>query len=357
MSQIDGKNKKIKISLSYVILIVLLAASVLVSLLFGAESLSLREILAKDGNRFSKIIFMQIRLPRTILALLTGALLAGSGAVFQMYFRNPLAEPGIMGISSGATLGAVIVSTLFMGTVLSNDITNAVNTTVRSAFMGTVSPVNIGAFLGALAAGLLVTVISNKKTGASATVALLLCGTALGTFYSSLTSILLTAKSESLHTMYMWMLGSFSGRGWDEFILILVPSVISIILMFVSCRKLDLLSGGEMTALSLGVEVGRLRMLVIIAGSLATSAAVCAGGTIGFVGLIAPHVVRRIFGAKGKTLLPVSMVCGSVLLLFADTVSRVVVRPAEIPVGTITALLGAPFFIMLIFSKRGLKNG
>jgi iron complex transport system permease protein len=157
--------------------------------------------------------------------------------------------------------------------------------------------------------------------------------------------------------MYMWMLGSFSGRGWDELLFILVPSLVSIVLMFFAGRQLDLLSGGEMTALSLGVEIDRLRFLVIIAGSLASSAAVCAGGTIGFVGLIVPHVLRRIFGAKGRTLIPLSMVGGAALMLATDTMARVVARPAEIPVGTIMALLGAPFFISLVFSKRGLRNG
>lgn len=331
---------------SFLLLLILLLGACLCSLLFGTETLDLHDLFTNQD--ISRLIFLQIRLPRTILAALTGLLLAGAGATFQLYFRNPLAEPGIMGISSGATLGAVIASSFGMGSLFMG---------TASGVLGTVAQVNVGAFLGAMGAGLLVTVLSGRKTGPAATVALLLCGTALGTFYSALTSLILAVRSKELHTMYLWMLGSFSGRGWDELLFILIPSVISIVLMFFAGRQLDLLSGGETTAMSLGVEIDRLRLLVIVAGSFASSAAVCAGGTIGFVGLIVPHVLRRVFGAKGRMLIPLSMIGGAALMLATDTVARVVARPAELPVGTIMALLGAPFFISLVFSKRGLRNG
>ena len=332
------------------VLFLLLLISFFCSLFFGAEKIDIRAVFGNADDEFAKILFTQIRIPRTLLAALTGVLLAGSGAAFQLYFRNPLAEPGIMGISSGATLGAVIAGCFGIDFSFTQG-------KVMQIFTGTISPVNSGAFIGALLAGLLVTLLAGKRTGPAATVALLLCGTALGTFYSAFSSIILLIRSKELHTMYMWMLGSFSGRGWDELLFILIPSFLAIVLLLFSGRQLDLLAGGETTALSLGVEVGKLRLLVIIAGSLASSAAVCAGGTIGFVGLIAPHTIRRIFGAKGRSLIPLSMVGGAILMLLADTVARVVNAPAEIPVGTITSLLGAPFFISLVFSKRGLKNG
>lgn len=342
-SKIESNSHQVT---AFIILFFMLIISFLCSLFFGAEKIDLRALFGKTDDSFAKILFFQIRVPRTLLAALTGILLAGAGAAFQLYFRNPLAEPGIMGISSGATLGAVIVAcgagSLFTGGAMKPLL---------------ISPVNIGAFFGALISGLLVTFLSGKRTGPAATVALLLCGTALGTFYSALSSIILMVKSNELHTMYMWMLGSFSGRGWDELEFILIPSFISLLLLFFTGRQLDLLAGGEMTALSLGVEVDTVRLLVIIAGSLASSAAVCAGGTIGFVGLIAPHIIRRVFGAKARSLIPLSMVGGAILMLVADTFARVVNAPAEIPVGTITSLLGAPFFISLVFSKRGLRNG
>lgn len=323
-----------KYTLKLFILLLIFIASIFASLLFGAQKLNLSEIISH--GTFSNLIFMQIRLPRTLLALIAGLLLSGSGAVFQMYFRNPLAEPGIMGISAGATLGA----------------------SVSVSLAGVTAGISIstGAFAGALIAGVLVTIIASSKGGASGTVALLLCGTALGSLYSAITSILIYSDDSTLRSLYVWMLGTFNGRGWSEVKFILLPSVLAVALFAIVIRPLDLLNGGETAASSLGVNVKRLRLGVIIAGSLATSAAVCAGGTIGFVGLIAPHIVRKIFGAKGKTLLPLSMITGAVLLLLSDTVARTVAAPSELPVGTITALIGAPFFISLLFSKRGAKN-
>ena len=329
-------KKNISFVFKFIFLILIFIIAFLLSLLIGAQNLSVRDILFKSES-FSRLIFTQIRLPRTLLALVAGSLLAGSGACFQMFFRNPLAEPGIMGVSSGATLGAVIASSFLGGSV-------------HSVLGGILSPVNAGAFLGALGAGLLVTGIAGFRR--DSTVALLLCGTALGSLYSALIAILLSLNDTQLHTMYIWMLGSFSGRGWNEVIFIIVPSFIACVLLFLASHSLDLLSGGEESALSLGVEVKHLRLLVIVAGAVATSAAVCAGGTIGFVGLVSPHVMRRIFGVKSKTLIPLSMIGGAILMLFSDMLSRIVMPPSEIPVGTITALVGAPFFISLLFTSR-----
>jgi len=324
------------------VLFLLLAAALFCSLFFGAEHISIHALFSSDENdSFSKIILLNIRLPRTILAAVTGILLAGAGAVFQLFFRNPLAEPGIMGISSGATLGAVAAGCFGFAPVLA----------------GTVSPVNTGAFAGAVVSGLIVTLLAGKRTGPSSAVALLLCGTALGTLYSSLTSIMLLLREKELHAMYIWMLGSFSGRGWRELAFIAVPGSLALILLIACSVPLDLLSGGEKTAASLGVEVKKMRLLVLAAGSLACSAAVCAGGTIGFAGLIAPHIVRHIYGAGSRKLVPLSMTAGAVLMLAADTIARTAAAPAEIPVGIILALLGAPFFISLIFSDQGLRNG
>ena len=324
-----------KAFLKRAVLVLILGASICTSLLLGAQKLSIADIL-QNTESFSFRIFFHIRLPRTILAFLTGALLSGAGACFQMFFRNPLAEPGIMGISAGASLGAVIVSSFGMGTVLH----------------GILSAVNFGAFLGAIIAGLLVTVLAGYRSQADSTIPLLLCGTALGTFYSALIAIILSLNDSKLHTLYIWMLGSFSGRGWNEVLFILFPSFLSIILFFLCVPGLDALCGGEVTALSLGVQIGRLRMLIIISGAIACSAAVCAGGTIGFVGLVAPHTVRRFFGSKAKTLVPLSMIFGAALMLISDTVCRICIPPSEIPVGTITSLIGAPFFLSLLISKR-----
>ena len=320
---------------------ILLAISVILALMLGAEKVSLAAVFGQ-GDKFENIILWQLRLPRVLLVFITGLLLGGSGAVFQLFFRNPLAEPGIMGISSGATLGAVIASI----------VPGVMALTGRGGLGAFISPVNLCAFAGALGAGVLVTSLSFSRRGKASSVILLLCGTALGTLYSSLSSMLLLTCNKELHSIYTWILGSFNGRGWNELFFIAVPAAVSIVLMFCVVRPLDLLTGGEKSAAALGVEVDRLRVLVLLCGSLAVSCAVCAGGTIGFVGLIAPHIVRKFLGPRARTLLPFSMIFGATLLLLSDTFARVVIAPGELPAGIITSILGVPFFLALCLGRR-----
>lgn len=320
---------------------ILLAISVILALMLGAEKVSLAAVFGQ-GDKFENIILWQLRLPRVLLVFITGLLLGGSGAVFQLFFRNPLAEPGIMGISSGATLGAVIASI----------VPGVMALTGRGGLGAFISPVNLCAFVGALGAGVLVTSLAFSRRGKASSVMLLLCGTALGTLYSSLSSMLLLTCNKELHSIYTWILGSFNGRGWNELFFIAVPAAVSIVLMFCVVRPLDLLTGGEKSAAALGVEVDRLRVLVLLCGSLAVSCAVCAGGTIGFVGLIAPHIVRKFLGPRARTLLPFSMIFGATLLLLSDTFARVVIAPGELPAGIITSILGVPFFLALCLGRR-----
>ena len=331
-----------KLSFSWKIISpILLAISVIIALMLGAEKVSLAAVFGQ-GDKFENIILWQLRLPRVLLVFITGLLLGGSGAVFQLFFRNPLAEPGIMGISSGATLGAVIASI----------VPGVMALTGRGGLGAFVSPVNLCAFAGALGAGVLVTSLAFSRRGKASSVMLLLCGTALGTLYSSLSSMLLLTCNKELHSIYTWILGSFNGRGWNELFFIAVPAAVSIVLMFCVVRPLDLLTGGEKSAAALGVEVDRLRVLVLLCGSLAVSCAVCAGGTIGFVGLIAPHIVRKFLGPRARTLLPFSMIFGATLLLLSDTFARVVIAPGELPAGIITSILGVPFFLALCLGRR-----
>lgn len=321
---------------------ILLAFSVILALVLGAEKVSLAAVFGQ-GDKFENIILWQLRLPRLLLVFITGLLLGGSGAVFQLFFRNPLAEPGIMGISSGATLGAVIASI----------VPGVMALTGRGGVGALISPVNLCAFAGALLAGVFVTSLAFSRGGKSSSVMLLLCGTALGTLYSSVSSMLLLTCNKELHSIYTWILGSFNGRGWNEVIFILIPAAAAIVLMFCVARPLDLLTGGEQSAAALGVEVDRLRVLVLLCGSLAVSCAVCAGGTIGFVGLIAPHIVRKFLGPRSRTLIPFSMIFGAALLLLSDTLARVLIAPGELPAGIITSILGVPFFLVLCLRRRG----
>ena len=350
--------KKNNVKLQFIFSILLLAVCVVAALLFGAEKISAAALFG-GGDKFDRIILLQLRLPRVLLVLITGILLGGSGAVFQLFFRNPLAEPGIMGISSGATLGAVVASVIpgIAGVGVAGVSAGGVSAggtgagVAAAARVAIISPVNFFAFVGALGAGILITVLAFSRAGKNSSVMLLLCGTALGTLYSSLSSIVLLTCDKELHSIYIWILGSFNGRGWKELIFILIPSLISIVIMFCITGPLDLLSGGEKSAASLGVEVNRLRIWVLVSGSLAVSCTVCAGGTISFVGLIAPHIVRKMIGPKGKVLLPFSMIFGAILLLVADTLARTVIAPSELPSGVITAILGVPFFISLILQN------
>lgn len=343
------KNNSVsKNLLKMLISLVCLFFALILALSLGAEKIK-PSVIFGGGDKFDNIILWQLRLPRVLLVLITGILLGGSGAVFQMFFRNPLAEPGLMGISAGATLGAVIAVTIgFTGIAITG---KSSILTGGSFSLILISPINFFAFLGALLSGLLVTLLAFSRAGKNSSIMLLLCGTALGTFYSSVSSMVLLTSNKELHSIYTWILGSFSGRGWNEFFFILIPSILSIIIMFCISRPLDLLSGGETSAASLGVEVNKLRILVLIAGSLAVSSAVCSGGTISFVGLIAPHIVRKIIGPKARMLIPFSMIFGAILLLLADTLARIMIAPAELPAGIITAILGVPFFLSLCLKK------
>lgn len=328
--------KSKKIFFSFAFLIILFFFVFILSLILGSKNINIISLFCDNNDLMDveKNILLKIRLSRSILACISGFSLAGAGCICQVFFRNSLAEPGIMGLSSGATLGAVLTVSL----------------TTFSGFSN--SSTNIGAFLGALIAGLLVVFISNSINSKNSSIVLLLTGTALGTLYSAFTSIILATDGNKLQSMYMWMLGSFSGRGWIEIKFLIIPFVLSILFMMMLSSKLDLLVGGEISAMSLGLNVNLIRIFVIIISSLACSVSVCAGGTIGFVGLIAPHICRKIIGVKLTVLLPYSMIMGAVIMLVSDIISRTVIAPGEIPVGTITSLLGVPFFISLLLSKR-----
>jgi len=310
------------------------------SLFLGAEKIPLSTFWG-NATHFQKIILWQLRFPRSLLVLLTGILLGGTGAVFQLFFRNELAEPGIIGISSGATLGAVIASCAGLG-----------SSTIGLSLLSFISPINLFAFAGALGAGAIITFLAFSCKKGQTSIVLLLCGTALGTLYSSISSIILITSNKEIRSIYSWLLGSFNGRGWNELLFILIPSVISIIIMIIIQPQLDLLGCGETSAKSMGISVNKLRVLVLLSGAFAVSAAVCAGGTISFVGLIAPHLVRRLTNPKSKSLLPLSMLFGAILLLAADTISRTVIAPAELPAGIITSILGVPFFLSLFLKKK-----
>lgn len=338
---------KSKYSKIYFIFFVLLFIAFILEITQGAQKIHLSSILTRSDT-FEKTILWNLRLPRAILVLLSGILLGAGGAVFQLFFRNPLAEPGILGITSGATLGAVF-ATAFVPAVTS---ISFLHNTFFSTILKYFSPVSLFAFIGAITAGIIVTALSFTQKKQNTSIVILLCGTALGTLYSSLSSLILLTKSQTLHSIYSWILGSFNGRGWNEVFFILLPAIVSLILIVFIAKPLDLLSGGETNAQSLGVQVSTLRIQVLIIGALCTSCVVCAGGTINFLGLIAPHIARKIVGPKSQKLIPFSMILSAIILLFADILCRIIVRPSELPTGIITSIIGVPFFITLCFEEK-----
>jgi iron complex transport system permease protein len=302
-------------------------------LLLGSAGLS--ELLQNGENReLATTVLFRLRLPRVVLAAVTGASLGVSGAGFQAVFRNALADPFVIGSSSGAALGAGIAMTFpVFSTFFANN------------FLLTL-PVSAASFIGSLAAVFSVLLVS-RAAGISSLTSLLLAGTSISSLCSSLLSFLLIIKDRGLQRVYYWMLGSLA-VSWDTVLAAIPVMFTGVLLVTLSARNMDLLLQGDETAESLGLDVGKTRITVIAGASLASAATVSVCGVIGFVGLIAPHIARLLTGPVHNRLLPVSALTGALLLLLADIVSRAVLPPLEIPTGIITALGGSPFFLYLL---------
>ena len=284
---------------------------------------------ANISDTFSTILF-DIRLPRTILVALTGAALSGSGAAYQGLFRNPLADPYLLGIASGAGLGAV----------------SAMAIQWPSSAL-TFFAVPIAAFIGALLTALLV--YSLARVGRTTPIStLLLAGVAVGAFMTSLSTFLMLRSQGELRRAINWMLGGFALGGWSPVVAVLPEIIIGLGVLLLVGRPLNVLQFGDDQARQLGLNVDRVKRIVIVAASLTTAAAVAFSGIIGFVGLAVPHLIRLMWGGDYRRLIPLSAVGGAAGLLLADIVARTVLAPQELPLGVITALIGAPFFVWLL---------
>lgn len=323
------KESRKTIILSF-FLIIMIPFVFIMGIALGSERLPVKEVLRAlftsqntDEIDFTAVIVRQLRLPRILLAMFTGVLLAGAGAVFQGFFKSPLADSSMLGVSSGAALGAVF-----------------------GAIIGLWMPGS--AFAGSLISILIVYAISGGQRNASEPVRLLLAGSAVSVLLTSVNSALILVHDKELYKMYVWTLGSFNGKGWDELSFMLFPGSLSILLFILCIKPLDVLSAGDLTSQALGISIKKTRLLCFASGSLATAAAVSAGGIIGFVGLVAPHIVRMITGSSYRKILPLSMLLGAVFLGTADILARIIAPPLDIPVGIITSLIGAPFFIFIL---------
>lgn len=283
-------------------------------------------------------IVWQLRLPRIVLAGIVGASLAVAGTTYQGLFRNPLADPYLIGVASGAGLGATIVLV----------------TGVPTYFNG-FSLLPLAAFGGAIATVSAAYMIARSSEGLPLAT-LILAGVAIASLTTAATTLLLLSSEPELRPVLSWLLGGFISAQWRHTAMILpylAPAVFTIIIY---ARILNVMQLTEDHAKQLGVSVERTKLLLISAASLATAAAVAFAGPIGFVGLVAPHIVRITWGVDHRSLLPMSAIVGAVMLISADLVARTVLSPGELPVGVVTAFLGAPFFLFLLWQRRGLLH-
>ena len=347
-------DRSVRARFAILVLAVLLAATMLLSLASGASDASafvvVRDWLfpsfsADDALSLrDRVIVYDIRLPRVILGVLIGAALAVSGAVMQGLFRNPLADPGLVGVSAGAGLGAIVVIVLG-ATVLAP----------VSAVLG-IYTLPLAAFFGGLATTLLLYQISTRR-GQTSIATMLLAGIALGAMAGAFSGILVyMADDRQLRDLTFWGLGSLAGATWTK--ILAAGPIIVVVLVFAPflASGLNALALGEAAASHLGIPVQRLKYVAIVAVAAAVGAAVAVSGGIGFVGIVVPHLLRLLIGPDNRYLLPASALLGASMLLLADAVSRTVVAPAELPIGIVTATVGAPFFLWILLRRRGILD-
>ena len=279
-------------------------------------------------------IVLEIRLPRVILAGLVGAALATAGATYQGLFRNPLADPYLIGVAQGASLGAIV------GFLLP--------TAWNISGFGIIP---LLAFIGALLATVIVYALARVGKTLPVTT-LILSGVALSALLGSIVSYLIISSGEKMHGIIFWLMGSFAMSQWSEIRVVLPYVAVGTAVIIIFARLLNVMQLDEEQAQQLGVNVERLKLILLAAATLITAAAVSFVGTIGFVGIIIPHAVRLIWGADHRFLLPLSVLTGAIFMILTDLVSRTVLSPTEIPIGVITAICGAPFFLYLLRRRK-----
>lgn len=315
---------------SFLFLLVALTLSLAIGAVFIPPAEILRALTGNPATDVIKTILWDIRLPRTVLVALTGMALGGSGAAYQGLFRNPLADPYLIGIASGAGLGAV----------------TAMSIRWSYSFWGLMA-VPLSAFAGALLTVILVYFLA--RVGQTTPVTnLILAGVAVSSFASALMSFLMLRSDGELRRAMSWLMGGAIQLGWMSVLAMLPYLILGLGTLVVYGHALNLMQFGDEQAQQLGLNVQRAKQVILIASSLTTAAAVAFTGIIGFIGLIVPHIMRLWFGGDYRRLIPLSILGGSTALLFSDVVARVVIAPQELPVGIVTALAGAPFFLWIL---------
>ena len=327
-----------------VISLILLVLAILVSISVGYLKMSLEDVVNVlfFGERYIdgpygpvdvRNIVFESRLPRVLCAMCIGAALSVSGAAMQGIFRNPMASPSVLGISSGAAFGACI--SMVLGFSIAS-----------GAFA-----IPSMAFIFSFVTLILVYSMARTKLGVPITM-LLLSGIAIGAFFNGLVSLLHYYAGDKLVGVVFWLMGNISNCGWDQFYIIILPILVGSIILICYSTELNLLSLGDDQATNLGVNVERTRIIVLLAAALTVAGAVSVSGIIGFVGLIVPHIFRMLLGPDHRLLIPMSIVGGAIFMIVMDTLSRLIVAPSELPVGILTAILGAPFFIYILRTRK-----
>jgi iron complex transport system permease protein len=349
-SDVDFQRVMRRRMLTVGMLILLLGVSMLVALLIGTlgpigpgdpERISFGDALGAifklPGDRpdYYDVVFWEVRIPRILLAGLVGAALACAGTAMQAVFRNPMADPYIVGVSSGASLGAVVAGLTGIAgiAILGSIITPAL------AFAGAIVTVFVVYSLGTVRGKVYVDT-------------LLLSGVAVAAFLGAVVSFLIYFNSQEYHRIIFWLLGSLSLASWASVAVLVVAVLIGVVAVFLFSRDLNALLLGEETAHNLGSNPEVLKTLMLVVAAIMTAAAVAFTGVIGFVGLIVPHMVRLLVGADHRILVPSATLTGAIFLIWADSIARTIIAPTELPVGIITALCGGPFFLYLLRRSR-----
>jgi iron complex transport system permease protein len=324
-----------------------LVVSLVIGVLAGPIHLGVGEVLESAGARLhipgfstslsptDEAILWQIRVPRVVLAALVGAMLAVAGATYQGVFRNPLADPYLLGVAAGAGLGATIaIAYLPQG--------------LRGQRM-----LPIAAFVGGSVAVMLTYAVGRSARRERDAATLILAGVTVTAFFTAWQTFVQQENSETLQEVYSWILGNIPSTGWSDVILVLPYIAVAVAVILALRRVIDVLTLGDDEAASLGVDVRRVRLALVVAATLGTAAAVAVTGLIGFVGIIVPHTIRLLTGVGYRALLPLSVIVGAGFLVLADVVARTALSPAEIPLGVVTAFFGAPFFALVMRTTRG----
>lgn len=328
-----------------------LAAAVVVGVMVGPIGLPAVDIVKSIINRVPFVdldtglsergdaILWEIRMPRVVLGVLVGSMLSAAGASYQGVFRNPLADPYLLGAGAGAGLGATIAIAYAPAT---------------SGWI--VDPLPLAAFVGAIGGVALAYILGYTVRSGRTAVTLILAGVAVAAFLTALQTFLQQRDSDTLREVYGWILGSLNTAGWGDVALITPYVVVCLAVVFIGRRLLDILAVGDTEAGTLGIRPGRVRLIFVVFATLGTAAVVSVSGLIGFVGIIVPHTVRLLTSASYRVVVPLSILLGGAFLVFADIIARIAIAPGEIPIGVVTALIGAPFFAVVLRTSKGIVS-